>query len=243
MLRIPTRMRHLCLAVVTVVCASCASDGESPDPATDVLPSLTLDMDVQRGAIDVGTRSGSDGGLFDGKVSDLSMMTPMDAAPRVADSAPRVADIAPLDSATTDATIRLPDASQSPVDPFAGRPLGQCRLDTDCPNGPNGQSCSRRLPGGACLGCGLDEHCPQGTTCQFGTCIAECERAEDCAPGLRCLNSGRCAAMPCVDGRCPVEFFSCDASERCTRSLCEAQVDCPAATRCLEGVCVEQRAL
>ena len=72
MLRMPTRMRHRCLAVVTVVCASCASDGESPDPATDVLPSSTLDMDVQRGVIDVGTRRASDGGLFDGKVSDLS---------------------------------------------------------------------------------------------------------------------------------------------------------------------------
>jgi len=243
MLRTPTRMRHLCFAVVTVVCAACASDGESSDPATGVRPSSMLDMDVQRGAIDVGMRSGAHRGLLDGMVSDLFMIIPMDAAPRVADSALRVADTAPLDGAIVDAVIRLPDLSQNPADPFAGRPLGQCRLDTDCPNGPNGQSCSRRLPGGACLGCGLNEHCPQGTTCQFGTCIAECEGAEDCAPGLRCLNSGRCAAMPCVDGRCPVTLFSCDASQRCTRSICEAQVDCPAATRCVEGVCVEQRAL
>ncbi|MFU8805520.1 MAG: hypothetical protein ACNA8W_17035 [Bradymonadaceae bacterium] len=130
------------------------------------------------------------------------------------------------------------------VDPYEGRPLGQCTENTDCPEGPNGRSCSRALPGGACTGCSPSSGCPSDTTCsEFGACIMDCSNDDECAPGLRCLGTGRCAAMPCVNGECPVPLFGCSGAGNCERTGCTDQSDCPDQTTCISGLCIEDRAL
>jgi hypothetical protein len=131
------------------------------------------------------------------------------------------------------------------VDPYEGRPKGQCTVNADCPEGPQGKICNRQLPGGACTACSPGgQGCPADTFCsEFGTCVMDCVTTDDCAPGLRCLGSGQCAAMPCVNGACPVPLFGCNASNLCTRTACNVEADCPEQTTCLSGLCIEERAL
>ncbi len=128
------------------------------------------------------------------------------------------------------------------VDSYPGRPVGQCTTNGDCPDGPNGQRCNRGMPGGSCMGCGSDEHCPESTVCYVGACVYECSELNDCPPGLYCLGSGRCGASWCVEGECPDAMFGCSSSKRCRRVACEFRWDCPDDTTCLDGVCVENRA-
>lgn len=137
------------------------------------------------------------------------------------------------------------DASDAGGDPFEGRPLGQCTDDADCPVGPTGQMCSRALPGGACLGCGDDTHCPGTTTCSnFGACVTECVDDADCPPGTECGGTGRCGAIDCVNDVCPVELFGCNDRGRCERVDCSDDPGaCPAATSCIDGRCIENRAV
>lgn len=159
-----------------------------------------------------------------------------------------IADMSAVDSAVIMDTAVLPDAEPVPVDAgradeFAGRPIGQCTENSQCPEGPNGQSCSRALPGGACTGCGNDAHCPGDTVCALGNCVTECEDETDCPPGLRCLGSGRCAALRCAADVCPIPLFGCSPSGLCQRVSCSEQMDCPAQTTCTAGLCIEDRAL
>ena len=153
-------------------------------------------------------------------------------------SNPDSASNAPVvDASMTDATEQgQVDAS---VLPSPAQRLGQCANDDDCPIGINGQSCSRALPGGACMGCGTDGDCPADTTCNLGTCITECSNDRDCPLGLMCLSSGRCAAMRCRDGQCPDARFSCSDSDRCTRRPCTDETACVAGTFCQDGLCLE----
>ena len=147
-----------------------------------------------------------------------------------------------VDSAVTEDASQI-DPDVGTPDEFAGRPLGQCVENEQCPVGPNGQMCSRLLPGGACTGCGNDTHCPGNAVCALGNCVTECADETDCPPGLRCLGSGRCAALRCVDGACPIALFGCTDSGLCQRMACNVQDDCPAQTRCVNGLCLETRAL
>lgn len=129
-------------------------------------------------------------------------------------------------------------------DPYEGQPTGQCIESADCPETALGAgSCSRALPGGACLGCGTDDHCPSGAVCNFGNCVTECGQDADCPPGLRCTSRGLCAAMPCVQGACPVPLFACNDSDLCERATCQEQADCPIQTTCQSGRCLEDRSL
>lgn len=220
-------MRHT-IAIALVFIAACSSD-----PTPDV-------SDV--------------GGTADVTVPDVRMdddSTPTDASAPIADM-PTDTTVSPdlsASDAALDASIAI-DASDSgtPVDmsdPFADRPLGQCTENSECPVGPNGQDCSRALPGGACLGCGNDDHCPTGSSCsQFGACTTDCGADDECPPGLRCLGSGRCAAVSCVGGTCPVALFGCTANNLCERIDCSVDVAaCPAQTTCVAGRCIEDRAL
>ena len=154
------------------------------------------------------------------------------------------------DNSTSDAGASAQDGATSPDaatpdagDPFAARPLGQCTVDSDCPQGPMGPgSCSRTAPGGICLGCGTGEHCPADTSCsQYGSCNHECSDDEGCPPGMACGATGLCRAADCVGGVCPVAMFGCDSSDRCARVACGAS--CPEDTSCVEGLCVEDRQL
>ena len=119
------------------------------------------------------------------------------------------------------------------------RSNGQCGDDDDCPNGVNGQNCSRALPGGTCLGCGTDADCPSDAACNFGTCVVTCGTDEDCAPGLSCLSRSRCGATACVDSLCPDTRFDCSDSDRCTRRPCNSAEECAAGTECVNGLCIE----
>lgn len=130
------------------------------------------------------------------------------------------------------------------TDPYAGRPDGQCATTSDCPSAPSGPLCSAALPGGACLGCGNDSHCPSGTSCVVGTCVTDCDDDNDCPPGLQCLGGRRCAAVPCVAGACPIPLFGCSASDLCARVDCSGDAAaCPADTTCNGSYCIEDRVL
>jgi hypothetical protein len=135
------------------------------------------------------------------------------------------------------------EEAEPEVDLYPGRPVGQCTTNGDCPDGPNGRRCSRGVPGGTCMGCGSDEHCPESTVCYVGACVYECSELNGCPPGLYCLGSGRCGARWCVEGECPNAMFGCSASKRCRRAACEFGWECPDDTTCLDGVCIEDRAL
>jgi hypothetical protein len=234
-----SRLRPLVFACSVFLFVGCSKDDEQDDePVTPGIDARIHELDViiAPETNDASTNVSWDVGSRDGFLADVSMDSSMDAAHMMRDAVTMDMFDEPGDT-----RVSTLDVGLGTVDSLAGRPMGQCRIDTDCPEGPNGQLCSRLLPGGACIGCGTDEHCPNRTRCQFGTCIAECEETNDCAPGLRCLNSGRCAAMPCADGRCPVDLFTCDSSQRCTRSTCREQTDCSERTICLQGICIEQR--
>src|SRR5690554_2921969 len=161
------------------------------------------------------------------------------------DAADAVEDIADAveDEDTADA-VEEDTADISAEDPYEGRPLGQCTQSSDCPESPMGATCSRALPGGACMGCGNDSHCPSNAECLFGNCVVECSSVDDCAPGLRCLGSGRCEAINCEDSsECP-SLFVCGSLGQCERADCAADATiCPDATTCISGRCIEDRAL
>lgn len=136
------------------------------------------------------------------------------------------------------------DAGMDTGDPYATRPLGQCAVNSDCPENPNGKMCNRMLPGGSCGNCDAfnDQFCDD--TCFNGTCVTTCDVDDDCAPGLRCTAAGRCGAVACVNDVCPVPLFGCSDSGLCTRVACDADPSvCPSGTTCLLGVCIEDRQL
>jgi hypothetical protein len=62
---------------------------------------------------------------------------------------------------------------------------------------------------------------------------------------MECLGSGMCGIVPCADGSCPVSLFGCgESGERCARIDCSAGAGaCPSGTSCIEGICIEARAL
>lgn len=131
------------------------------------------------------------------------------------------------------------------TNPWADRPVGQCTVDGDCPVGPMGQNCSRLIPGGVCLSCGTsDANCPGSTVCTtYGSCAEECSGDEDCPPGMSCGGTSLCRATYCVAGVCPVPWFGCNTSDRCERIACPLGSECPTATSCVNGLCIELHSL
>lgn len=228
-------MRHsLTLLSLLALLGACSSD---PAPATS-------DVSGPNDVAEVGTATDTaTADLGSDTSSAVDMATAADSGPDL-----QVADMSTGDVGTDTANPEdMADASNPPdmSDPFAGRPTGQCSSDADCPVGPNGQMCSRALPGGACLGCGSDADCPNGTSCSmFAACVTDCSTDDDCPPGLECLGSGRCAALSCAADVCPVALFACNGSNRCERADCSADPNvCPAQTTCVDGRCIEDRAL
>ncbi len=165
------------------------------------------------------------------------IMEDADEVPDGDDGMPDVMDMPDVDEPDVDEPD-VPDEG----DPFEGRPTGQCTQNSDCPDNALGPGqCSRALPGGACMGCGMDDHCPSGTICQFGTCITECDTTDDCPPGLTCNSRNLCAAQRCQDDACPVPLFSCSGSGQCERGTCNTDDECPDQTSCVSGRCIEDR--
>ena len=155
-------------------------------------------------------------------------------------------DTATEDTEVAEDTTTAEDTTEADAgDPYAGRPIGQCATNADCPEGPQGRSCQRSAPGGICGGCGTDDHCPGVAECsQFGSCGIACAENAECPPGMTCATAtGLCRIQSCVDGVCPTPLFGCSSGNQCARVACAQQSDCPAQTTCTEGLCVEDRAL
>lgn len=155
-------------------------------------------------------------------------------------------DAATEDTEVAEDTTTAEDTTEADAgDPYAGRPIGQCATNADCPEGPQGRSCQRSAPGGICGGCGTDDHCPGVAECsQFGSCGIACAENAECPPGMTCATAtGLCRIQSCVDGVCPTPLFGCSSGNQCARVACAQQSDCPAQTTCTEGLCVEDRAL
>ena len=225
-----TRLNDLAMMVALCLALSGCESGESAGT-----PGADSSADASN--VDVGERldvSNMEGPVLDSSTSDAANPE-LDANSNVTDAAP----VDDLGGQSVDAAVS-PDAV---VDPYEGGPLGQCITDDMCPDGPNGANCSRALPGGACLGCGDDAHCPASATCMFGTCVTECNDDTDCPPGLNCTSRGRCSARSCVDGICPVSFFVCGDNDRCARASCADGAGCPEGSSCTDGWCIEDRAL
>ena len=177
---------------------------------------------------------------FDANLNDTETPAALADAGFILDQSLIEADVAvmvPIDlgASEQDQSVMM-DASLSQGD---RRSMGQCGFDGDCPNGVNGQICSRALPGGACLGCGTDSDCPSDATCNFGTCVTTCSEDADCAPGLSCTSRNRCGAARCVDGLCPDPRFDCGDSDRCTRRVCNTSDACGEGMDCRDGLCIE----
>lgn len=132
------------------------------------------------------------------------------------------------------------------VDPYPGRPAGQCSPLKGC---PGSAMCNHAFPGGKCNGCGSDAECPEDFECgsgdSHGACLDGCENDDECAPGARCITrTGICTAIDCVDGECPVPYLGCNSSDRCARISCKDDPSiCPAGTTCMSNYCIENRAL
>lgn len=129
-------------------------------------------------------------------------------------------------------------------DPYAGRPKGQCTVNTDCPVGPQGQMCTRTAPGGICSACGTALHCPPPTICsQYQSCAYDCTEENDCPPGMTCAGNNLCKIVSCSGNVCPVNMFGCSAGGLCQRVDCSDGGVCPPHTTCKAGLCIENRAL
>lgn len=63
--------------------------------------------------------------------------------------------------------------------------------------------------------CGLVSHCPIGSICTTGQCVAGCHDDGDCALGLLCIE-GQCTGG---EGLCRTDDF-CEYQERCVGSQC-----------------------
>lgn len=235
----------LSLIVSFVICApGCDSETEATDTAdsrqetaenadADTLPDVSVDGDeTDSESVDTEETSTPDTAETEEITSDTEESETFDL-PETDDG--EMADETSVDS------LAEPEVDE---DPWAGRPIGQCNVDADCPDGSMGSgSCSRAMPGGVCIGCGTDQHCPVGTDCsQYGSCATSCVEDDDCPPGMSCALNGLCRAASCVDGACPVEMFACSSSNLCERASCVSD-DCPPHTTCVNGLCIEDRNL
>ncbi len=129
----------------------------------------------------------------------------------------------------------------NPEDPFdpecpcevPGDPRGcvpSCTGDDECPDGETCES-------GTCTpgGCGDDRDCPTGSICDGGSCTpSECGRDVECPIGSVC-DGGRCTPGECSsDVECP--FGSACDGGWCTPGECSGDLDCPGGF-CNAGTC------
>ncbi len=132
--------------------------------------------------------------------------------------------------------------TDSTVSPPRRESRGQCAVNDDCGSvSDRNLSCSRLLPGGACVGCGQDDECPSEAECSaFGACITPCQLDAQCPAGTTCLSSGRCGAQRCNESVCPDSRFDSSDSSQCQRRPCTVDSDCHASMFCLDDLCVNE---
>jgi hypothetical protein len=176
---------------------------------------------------------GEDGAPSD-TTADTADTTPADTTP--ADTTP--ADTTPADTTPdttpTDTTADLDAAEAADFD----GPRGQCAQTSDC---PAGLICIATAPGGLCNGCGTDDQCPEGATCNVGGCSQTCGGDADCPPGLHCHSTQHVCALK----SCATNAAACDAPYECDGLFCrrpncdEHTGACPAPLICVDEYCVE----
>jgi hypothetical protein len=234
------QMLRCYIVLLSVVCWIGCSDSKSSETQSDARPValdasisadmhlLAIDSAVGMATLDLGTIEVDMQTVDHGVVQDLSFES-TDMAVEALN------DFELVDREVTPAA----DASEPLV---ARDSIGQCAVNDDCPASALGAgSCSRALPGGACLGCAGDAQCPGDSECSnFGACVSPCNANAECAPGLICLRTGRCAAQSCIDGLCPDPRFTCSESNQCARASCADDQDCYTGMFCLDRLCVQQ---
>lgn len=127
------------------------------------------------------------------------------------------------------------------VDRVEPEPEG-CSTNEDCLFHPRGELCDRSS--GLCVACFTTAHCPEGRTCQGGTCAGSlCTTNDDCGPDApHCTEAGD-ACVACLDASHCEEGFTCEAGA-CTPviTVCETDADCgDEAPHCVAGGCVSCR--
>ncbi len=214
------RNLFLCLLISLLIPACDDSSSENNGTLKDVSADFAKGEDVKKS--------------FDAKTLDLSS----DAETKTDASSDSGTDVSAGDTGNEDAVSE--DVQVDLGDPYQGRPTGQCKQRSDCPNNAECGS----IPGGVCLNCAAnDANCTGDAICsQFGACIVECQSEADCAPGLSCSGAGRCGAKRCQQGVCPDVLFGCSQSGLCERKGCAADPTvCDPGTVCVEDRCVLDR--
>ena len=124
-------------------------------------------------------------------------------------------------------------------DGFFCNSSGVCQLQAGCSSNadcPETDFCD--LDSGECLAgpplelsaaCGVASHCPFGSICEAGTCIAGCFSDGDCNLGEVCAN-GQCFGG---DGICSNKDF-CEYGELCQQNMCTRDFRGPYCRRCTQ---------
>ncbi len=75
--------------------------------------------------------------------------------------------------------------------------------------------------------CGLATHCPFGTLCEAGSCVAGCFDDGDCPLGIACIDGA------CTEGVCSVDAF-CGYTEQCKNGECRQDFRGPYCRGCTQ---------
>ena len=98
-----------------------------------------------------------------------------------------------------------------------------------------GRASAAPLPAGAGCSAGAEAMVCDGA----GQCV-ECNRTQDCAPGLYCDVNHHCGAAPCTDLDCGGACPPCDLGRRCVVEADCQSFACDASTaRCIQNQCLD----
>ena len=75
--------------------------------------------------------------------------------------------------------------------------------------------------------CGLASHCPFGTVCEAGSCVAGCFDDGDCPLGVACIDG------TCMEGLCSTDDF-CEYAEECKGGQCKQDFRGPYCRGCTQ---------
>jgi len=126
----------------------------------------------------------------------------------------------------TDTSTQSGDESETTLGPGA-----QCAVNLDC---PRSSICVQEacvcITG--CNPCGSDQECPDGLTCELGTCRGgrACAQDEQCAPAQGCID------FECVPNVSCAFNDECDEAQICSDGFCDAGSECTEHSHCPAGM-------
>lgn len=85
-----------------------------------------------------------------------------------------------------------------------------------------------------CVDCLDHDHCPSGTICVGGVCVAGCTSAIPCSAGLTCC-AGACVSLTSNPSECGACGVACGPTEQCRSGRCV--VECFAGLAACSGTC------